>query len=140
MQGKEYTQAERNNILETIKPYLQMGDSIATACKSAGIEPWSIYKWCEKDETLSNKISSWQNMVNAIAKQQLIKTIRGEKNEKGEWIIPPNDENAKWWLERREKKEFGRNVDVTSDGKEIKSVDKVEWIVIKKTDNETEPD
>ena len=34
-------------------------------------------------------------------------------------IMRGDKDSAKWWLERRKKKEFGNNVDVTTNGKDL---------------------
>ena len=114
-QGREFTPEQRENILESIRPYLQMGYSINKACILAQIDGSVIYKWCEADETLSKKIESWRNMVTAIARQNLVKSIQGDKD-KG---IPGDIDNSKWWLERTARDEFGKNLDLSSLGKPI---------------------
>lgn len=120
-QGKKFTLQQRDTILEGLRPYLQLGYSVNKACELTEQDPSTVYKWIQGDEALSRKVEAWQGMVNAVARQNLVKSIQGDK-EKG---IEPNLENSKWWLERRDKKEFGQStadvaVQVNIMDKEIK--------------------
>ena len=120
-QGKEFTKEQREKILESLKPYLKLGYSVNKACILAEVEPSTVYRWLRKDETLSRKVTSWQNMITAMARRNVVSSIRGKKDEDGNYIIKPDVEQSKWWLERQAREEFGRNVDITTDNEKLPS-------------------
>lgn len=95
-QGKEYTEEEREEIIQSIKPYLELGYSINRACIIAGIPYQTVHNWVNQKETLGIRIKAWQNAVNAEARKILVNQIKNEKDK----------EISKWWLERREKNDF----------------------------------
>lgn len=111
-QGKAYTPEQKAIIIESLKTYLQLGYSRNKACGLIGFDPTTLSKWVVEDAALSMKLEGWENFVNTASRQALVNSILGDKEKK----VAPDLENAKWWLERKNKKEFGRNMDVTSDG------------------------
>ena len=135
-QGKEFTEEQRQIILESIQPYLELGYSLNKACILAEVEPSTVYKWLEKDEALSKKVASWRNMVSAVAVKNIVDTIKGNE----EAGIKPDIENSKWWLSKKEKETFGNNIDVTSNGEAFKTneIVFVDFSEEKKEENETE--
>lgn len=111
-QGVRYTEEEREKILQILKPFLQLGYDLYNSCLLAEQPYTTIINWVNKDVLLCNKIKSWQNMVNAKARQNVVKAI----NE--------NDvQESKWWLERREKKQFSPRQEMTgADGQPIEVI------------------
>lgn len=101
-QGKAYTKAQREKIIQSIKPYLQLEYDLKNACLLAGVPYTTVRNWVNKDNALSIQIEAWQNMVKAKARQNVVKEINGG-----------DTQESKWWLERREKKEFSTRTENT---------------------------
>lgn len=117
-QGKEYTKQERLELIEAIKPYLQLGYSLRKACEYAGLPYTTIYEWVKDNETLRTEIVAWQGMVNTQARQNIVEHIMGNKK-KG---IEPSLETSKWWAERREKDDFSVRQENINTERSIKEV------------------
>jgi len=101
-QGKPYTKEQRDKIIQSIKPYLQLEYDLKNACLLAGVPYTTVRNWVNKDNALGVQIEAWQNMVKAKARQNVVKEInKGDTQE------------SKWWLERREKKEFSTRTENT---------------------------
>lgn len=101
-QGKAW---DKEKILEALKPYLQLGYSVNRACILAQITNSTIWTWIEREPELRVKIRSWQNMVSAKSREVIVKSIQAN-----------NKEDAKWWLERREKKSFSTRTETKQEG------------------------
>lgn len=96
----------REEILEKLKPLFQLGMSISKACDTSGIcDDQTIQNWIKEDSTISMKIKMWQGYVSSKAREIVALKI----NEEGDI------EAAKWWLERKEKKEFSNRTEVTGE-------------------------
>lgn len=117
-QGVEYTQQERLELMEAIKPYLQLGYSLKKACEYAGIPYTTIFEWVKGNDTLRTEITAWQGMVNTQARQNIVEHIMGNKK-KG---IEPSLETSKWWAERREKDDFSVRQENVNTERSIKEV------------------
>lgn len=92
MRGK---QLDKIQVIEVLRPYLELGMSITEACNSAGIPQSTIATWTSKDEELRLIIAGLQNITTTKAIRLIVKKI-----EEGDI------KTAKWWLERKEKAEF----------------------------------
>jgi hypothetical protein len=114
-QGKEYNKAE---IMESLKPYFQLGYSIPDACDFVGIDNSTLYKWIKEDDTLSKKIKGWRNEISVMARDVWRKKITDERDY----------DASREWLKKKDRKEFGDNVDVTTDGDKIMPTT-VEWVI-----------
>ena len=92
-QGKAY---DKKKIIEVLKPYFLLGYSVNKACEVAGIPQSTVQTWIDKDEELRLKIRGWINYVSSKSREVVAKSVTENENK----------EDAKWWLERREKKDF----------------------------------
>lgn len=103
-QGKQYTKAQREEIIQSLRQYLVLGYDLKRACLLATQPYTTIITWVNKDAVLSAKVHAWQNMVNAKARQNIAKSINeGDVTD------------SKWWAERREKKDFSTRTEQTGD-------------------------
>lgn len=105
-QGKKFTETERKNILESLKPYLQLDYSLHKSYilafsnlkdkyKNKTPDYTTIQKWIKEDETLSIKVQSWRNSISSAARRNWAnKVYDGDYNA------------SKEWLERRERDDF----------------------------------
>ena len=118
MQGRAYTPEERDSIIESLRPYLELGFSRSKACKFIGFDETTLSKWVNSDEVLSMKIEGLENTINTVA----MANIRDAINKEAE-MDDNRKETTKWWLERRMKQDFSTKVenqtDVTSGGEKI---------------------
>lgn len=78
------------------------GANITEACNYADISRETYYQWCREMPELSDTFAKARTMVSERAKAIVVDAIdKGDINA------------AKWWLERRNKKEFGPNAEDT---------------------------
>jgi hypothetical protein len=114
-QGKAYTPEQRETIINSLQPYLEMGFSRNKACEFIGLTPQTLSLWVNDDEALLIKLTSWENVVNTIAMQNIVDAINLEAE-----MEDARKETTKWWLERRMKKDFSTRTETTGeDGKDL---------------------
>lgn len=117
-QGKPYTEEQRQTILESLRPYLEMGFSRSKACKLIGLDESTLSKWVKRDESLSMKLEGWENVLNALAISNIADAIRKE----AELDDDLRKDNTKWWLERKMKTDFSTRQEQSGpDGKDLPS-------------------
>ena len=115
-QGKAYTPEQKESILESLRPYLEMGFSRSKSCKLIGFDESTLSKWGKADEALSMKLEGWENTINTVAMQNIFAAIQKES----ELDDDLRKDNTKWWLERKMKAEFSTRLEQTGpDGKEM---------------------
>jgi len=108
-QGKAFTKEQREEILESLRPYLQLGYSRGKACGFIVFDETTLSKWVSSDEALSMKLQGWENAVNVKARQNI-------KNKIDEGDV----DESKWWAERKMKGEFSTRTEQTgADGKDL---------------------
>ncbi len=105
-QGKAYTPEQRQTIIESLRPYLELGFSRSKSCKFIGLDETTLCKWLSNDEALSMKIESWENVINTVA----MANIRDAINMEAE-MEDARKETTKWWLERRMRKDFATKIE-----------------------------
>ncbi len=117
-QGKAYTPEQKQSIIESLRPYLELGFSRSKSCKFIGLDETTLCKWLSNDEALSMKIESWENVINTVAMANIRDAINLESE-----MEDARKETTKWWLERRMKADFSvkTETDVTTNGKELPS-------------------
>jgi transposase-like protein len=119
-QGKKWNKDE---VLNTLKPYFRLGYNVSKACRCAGIAESTVKHWIQKSEMLRLKVNAWQNEVSAQARANIIHAIKPKKDDEGN-TIPGSAEQSRWWLERREKDDFSiRNEHTGAEGGPIVHVD-----------------
>ena len=91
-QGKEWN---KEKVIEVLKPYLKNANSIRKACRAAGISQSTVQTWIDNDSELRLKITSWQNEISEMARENWRNKIKS-----GDFTA------SKEWLIRKEKDEF----------------------------------
>lgn len=109
-QGKPFTDEQRNSIIESLKPFLEMGLSRNKACEAIGLDPTTLSKWVQGDEALSMKLKGWENTMNILALTNVHSALEKEAE-----MEDARKETSKWYLERRMKKEFSTRVENTGE-------------------------
>jgi hypothetical protein len=93
MRGKERTPQEKEELIRSIEPYLQLGYSVAGACHISGIPSSTVHDILASDETLRIKAHALQNMIHTKARQNIVEAIQ-----KGSVPL------SQWWMNRYEGK------------------------------------
>ena len=113
-QGREWTTEERNVIIQSLQPYLELGFSRNRACGCIGLAPQTLSNWISQDEALGMKIQGWENAMNKLALENIRTAMLKEGKES-------KSETSKWYAERKMKDDFStkQETDLTSGGKPI---------------------
>lgn len=129
-QGKAFTTEEVQSIMESLRPYLEMGFSRNKACAFIGLEPTTLSKWVQQSESLSMKLVGWENTNNALALANVHKALKIESESEDARV-----DNSWKYLERKEET-FKPKQDVTSDDKPVA----VTGFIFEKNDTENKTD
>lgn len=127
-QGKAFTKEQKEEIINSLKTYLQLGYSRNKACELVGLTPQTLSLWIKADEALLMKIKSWENEINVLARTNWRNAIQKDKD-----LLA-----SQKWLEARERNEFGKNVDLTSGGEKLDLTKVIIEIEDGSTENGTE--
>ncbi len=115
-QGREWTKEEKETIIQSLQPYLELGFSRNRACGMIGLAPATLSNWIKEDEALGMKIQSWENAMNRLA----LANIRDAMQREAELEEDIRKENSWKWAERKMKDEFStRNEHTGADGKDL---------------------
>jgi transposase-like protein len=106
-QGREWNKEERENIIQSIKPYLEMGFSRNKACQFVGLAPQTLSNWVQEDDSLGILLTSYENVVNTTVMANLVDAIKKEAE-----TDDSRKETSKWWAERRMKEDFSTKTEV----------------------------
>lgn len=114
-QGKEWTEEERENIIQGIKPYLEAGLSRNKACEAIELTPSTLSNWVKADESLGMRLRGYENTLNVLAMANIASALQTEAESDD-----ARKETSKWYLERRMKNEFStRQENTGADGKDL---------------------
>jgi hypothetical protein len=106
MQGKAFTEEQKDTIIQSLQDYLELGFSRNRACKMVGLSPVTLFNWIKADESLGIKIEGWQNSVNKVVIANLRDAILKEAE-----MDDSRKDTSKWWAERRMRKDFATKVE-----------------------------
>lgn len=81
--------------------------TIEEACFYADINPDTYYAYVKAHPEFSERVKALRNRPVLDARQKVVSSIKADVKV------------AQWYLERKAKKEYGANVDITSDGKAL---------------------
>lgn len=116
-QGKAFTPQQRAGIIESLKPYLEMGFSRNKACKFIALDPTTLSKWVQDDEALSIKLVSWENVNSALALANIYQALKNESVlvvEKGDVRV-----DNSWKLVSKLEDGYKDKLDLTSNDKDV---------------------
>lgn len=116
-QGKPFTTEQRAEIIESLRPFLEMGFSRNKSCSFIALHPTTLSKWVQEDEALSMKLVSWENHNSALALANIHQALKNESiltTEKGDVRV----ENS-WKLVSKLEDGYKDKLDVTSNDKEL---------------------
>ena len=116
-QGKKFTNEEKEEIIQSLRPYLEKGLSRNKACNIIGLPTSTLSNWIKENESLGIRIQSYENTMALMALTNIYSALKKEKSTR-----ETDKKTSKWYLERKLRDDFStkQNVDVVSDGKEIK--------------------
>lgn len=92
--------------IELLRQAYLVGATNAEACAYAEIGERTLYDYLADNPDFSQRIDEWKLAPILKAKTTVVNKLNDVKN-------------AQWYLERKAKKEYGANVDVTTDGKAL---------------------
>lgn len=109
-QGKAFTIEERESIIESLRPFLEMGLSRNKACNSIGLDPTTLSKWVQADESLSMKLQGMENTLNYLTISNIASALQAESEMEGN-----RKEMSQWYAERRMKDIFSTRTEQALD-------------------------
>ena len=112
-QGKPFTSEQREEIIQSLKPFLEMGYSRNKSCAFIGLPPQTLSNWAIEDEALGMKLVAWENANVALALANVHKALKIESETEDARV-----DNSWKYLERKEET-FKPKQDVTSDDKPV---------------------
>jgi hypothetical protein len=104
-------QKKTKECLEKLDYAFSIDASIREACYYADISEAIYYHWVKNDPKLLERFNRLKNKPVLKARQNIANNLN-----EGDILT------SKWYLERKVKKEFGQNLDIVSDGKQINTV------------------
>lgn len=107
-QGKAYTPEQRESIIESLRPFLEIGLSRNKACEAIGFDPTTLSVWAQADEVLSMKLKGYENTMNMLAISNINSALQKEAE-----TDDTRKETSKWYLERRMKQDFSARTENT---------------------------
>lgn len=115
-QGKEWKTEERETIIQSLRPFLEMGYSRNKACAFVGLTPSTLSNWVKDDDALGMRLVGWENTNSALALANIKKAIEneGEKATQGDTKM----ENS-WKLVSKLEEGYKDKLDVTSNDKDV---------------------
>lgn len=108
-QGEAWNKEE---IIELLRPYLELGYSVNKACSLAGFPQSTVATWLTDDEVLRLKVEGMQNAVNLNARKNIAANIKEGKID-----------DSKWWIEKTDKDFSPKTETELSGGLTIKIVE-----------------
>jgi len=96
-------------VMQELKNAFRLGMNNTESCLDANISERIFYMVMKENEKLKEYFELLQKNVNMIAKRNIANKIIDKKD----------IELSKWWSERKNKKEFGNNIDVTTGGEKV---------------------
>jgi len=90
-------------IIAILEDAFRMGAHVYEACEAAGINRQTYYNWVNSSEEFAQRMYRAQEWVTEIAKSVVAKRITRNHD----------PETAKWWLERKLKKEFSLRTELS---------------------------
>lgn len=111
-QGKEWTTEEREVIMQSLQPYLELGFSRNRACACIGLPPTTLSNWISQDKALGMKIQGWENAMNKLALENIRTAMMKESEDS-------KADTAKWFAERKMKDEFSTKTEQDINVKEL---------------------
>lgn len=98
-----------DEVLNSLRQAFLIGATNAQAANLAGITEKTLYNYIDKHPEFLQQMEGWKADPILKAKKTIVDSLDEVKN-------------AQWYLERKAKKEYGANVDVTSDGDKLQPI------------------
>ena len=133
-QGKAFTPEQRENIIQSLQPYLEMGFSRNKACELIGFKPTTLSNWVQADESLGMKLTGWESTVDTMVMANLRDAIKRE----GELQDDIKKENSWKWAERKMKNDgFSLRTEHTGKDGEAVRIEGFNYLKPNDTNNNT---
>lgn len=113
------------DVVKKLEAIFRNGANIEEACSYAGISKPTYYDKLNRDRDFLTKMQSARYYPTIIAKNVVLKSIKEDKNV----------DSAKWYLERRARKEFSTRSEITGDDGKPLQIQVVEDTTLKEIKN-----
>lgn len=77
-QGKAFTPEQREEIIQSLKPFLEHGFSRNKSCAFIGLPPGTLGNWVADDESLGMKLTGWENVNSKLALSNIHQAMLNE--------------------------------------------------------------
>lgn len=78
---------DQDIIIESIKPYLQLGYSLKKSCLLAGVAYTTVHTWCRNNPSLRILFYSYSNLASVKSRQNIVKEIQsGSVENSWRWL------------------------------------------------------
>lgn len=99
--------SEKPEAVKKLEEAFAMDCDVSEACLFANISRTTYYEWIKEDKELADRFEELRNEPFLKARKTIIDNLH-------------NEETAKWYLERKKKKEFAARTELTGDeGKDL---------------------
>lgn len=95
-----------DEVRRKIEEVAALDGSVEEMAYYAGVHRATLHRWLQDDESFRDRIAELRERPILKARQTITKAL-------------DDPQHAKWYLERKKRKEWGANIDVTSDNKPI---------------------
>jgi len=101
--GEQKSPKRTPEVIAKLEPAFSIDASIGEACFFAGLSQSTFHEWMNDDPKLSERLTELRNKPVLKARMTVVKGL-------------DEADNAKWYLERKRKKEFAQRVESTGEG------------------------
>ena len=114
-QGIPFTKEQRADIINSIRPHLELGFSRNKACAFIGLKPQTLSNWVVDDEALGMKLTSWENTNTSLALANVYQALQNENELLGAGQEVRADNS--WKILNVKEDGYKPKQDITSDNK-----------------------
>jgi PBSX family phage terminase large subunit len=93
----------KKNIAELMEPYFKMGLSDLDCCRQAGLSHTALLTYYERNPGEQERLAALKSKPTLLARKIVLQAMAGSKEDDKE----PDINLAKWWLEKKDRGEFG---------------------------------
>jgi hypothetical protein len=98
-------------VIRKIEEVAALDGSVEEMAYYAGIKKATLYSKLEDDKEFSDRINALRERPVLLARQTVMKALAA------------NSADARWYLEKKKKKEFGNTIDITTKGEKLTDAD-----------------
>lgn len=78
---------DQEKVIESLKPYLQLGYSVKKSCLFAGVAYTTVHTWMRDNPSIRILLYSYYNYASLTARQNIVKSIaKGSVQDSWHWV------------------------------------------------------